>query len=126
MVLVVSWALLTSVTQGVPHRPHSAAALECLAVVREFARRYSRSGCAKVLPYRLNVKELVSDCLRGDEEGRRVVISKIKHVGDLADVFRRPAGTGTCLPWVDDFDGGDPAAPAPPSHTRPPDAYVAE
>ena len=104
--------LLASVAQGVPHRPHSAAALECFAAVREFARKYSRSGCAKVLPYRLNVNELMADCLWGDDEDLRVVVSKIKSVGQQAF-----AGLGLCLPWIDDFDGDSPVPPAPPYPT---------
>jgi hypothetical protein len=113
LALVVAWVLLVAVAEGVPHRPRSAAALECVATVKEFARQYARSGCAKVLPYRLDVNELMADCVRGDDEDLRVVISKIKHVGEQAF-----AGPGACLPWLDDSDGV--LLLPPPSSSPPP------
>lgn len=97
--MVVMWPLLTPVTQGVPHRPRSAATLECIANVKEYARQYARSGCAKVLPYRLDVNELMGDCFSTDDEDLRVVISKIKQVGKQAFT-----GEGACLPWSKDSD----------------------
>jgi hypothetical protein len=104
MVLVVTWSLLTTTTQGAPHRPRSAAALECVAAVKEFARQYARSGCAKDMAYRLDVNDLMGDCFRGDDEDIRIAFSKIKHIGEQAFT-----GQGACLPlaffrgaWLDE------------------------
>jgi hypothetical protein len=114
LALVVAWALLISVADGVPHTPRSSGGLDCVATVREFAHRYKRSGCDRVLPFRLNVNELLADCMRGDSEDVRVVFSKLEEIGERAF-----AGDGACAARLDDEGAeGLPPPTAPLSTAR--------
>ena len=80
--------LLISGTLGIPNVSHEVR--ECRVAVKEFVGKYTTNGCERVLPYRINLRDLLSECQNGSED-IRVVFAKMKHIGEAAF-----SGSGAC------------------------------